>query len=713
MLTAQLFTAPPDAGGTLLADWTGMTLPDFSSNGHGFAAATVVIPVGVRESFRWFSQVTGWLVISHQTQTIWEGLAEEFDIDTDGTLTITAYGAYIALSDLPYTALWSSSRTSDWSSIENSALSSRQPGRYTMSQDNQIYIAPSNGEAFDLGAVGSQTFVIPNGSARQILAVSFDYSFTAPNTTWIASLSRFNAAYGFLSTVWSLSGNGATQTGTQTIAVAACDRLVFNLLFNRDATTLGTAIVDLTTSIAAAIALGVRTVTPASMVGISAGMWLTVDDDNIDTAIAAGVGAIGAQVVTPGSMVNIIVGSVLDIDDFSAETVTVTAVAATTFTATYAKTHGAGCTVRRNSPANEVVYVTATAATTFTATFVANHVAASRVRRAPLRRVKAASMTGIVRGGRLAIGGTTPEIVEVLEVTANSFVAEFTSPHASTDTVSWVWDGETDDINLKITNIRLKTTASATVGADEIIKALVTETTATNTGILSSSTALIQAPGVDLFNETYLDMYPADIIEYLLTYGDTAGNVWECAVWEGRRVQYQERGSRGRTWYFDPTPAVSRRLDRLMNSAYAVYTDAEGREVRSSTSTNATSVARFGGRTRRQAIPVDTTSATQATASRDVALGDSLTVGSVGDIPIDAIYDVVGNWWPPYFARAGDIFVARTLPVGVSASVDATRAFRSAAVAYSGSNPAQPLTVAAELRAPRFAAYEVQRANKR
>lgn len=64
------------------------------------------------------------------------------------------------------------------------------------------------------------------------------------------------------------------------------------------------------------------------------------------TSVAAAISA-GAQTVTPASMAAIAVGSVLGIDTgATAEQVVVTAVAATTFTATFAQAHAAGSLVR-------------------------------------------------------------------------------------------------------------------------------------------------------------------------------------------------------------------------------------------------------------------------------------------------------------------------------------------------------------------------------
>jgi hypothetical protein len=134
------------------------------------------------------------------------------------------------------------------------------------------------------------------------------------------------------------------------------------------------------TSIPAAVAAGVQTVTPASMTFIEVGSALSIDGGAnqetvtvtattattftaaftkahvagtgvsrlADTSISAAIAA-GTQIVTPGSMANIAVGTSLNIDTGSnQETVTVTATTATTFTATFTKGHGTGTWVAIN-----------------------------------------------------------------------------------------------------------------------------------------------------------------------------------------------------------------------------------------------------------------------------------------------------------------------------------------------------------------------------
>jgi hypothetical protein len=143
-----------------------------------------------------------------------------------------------------------------------------------------------------------------------------------------------------------------------------------------------------------------------------AGVW----EENASTSLTAPIGATGSQVATPGSMADIAVGSLLSIDqDANQETVTVTGVTATTFTATFSKTHAAGVGVQ--------VITTTSLTTAIVGT-------GSRV-------ATPGSMAGIVSGAVLSIDQDgNQENVTVTAVTATTFTAIFAQPHPAGAPVS-------------------------------------------------------------------------------------------------------------------------------------------------------------------------------------------------------------------------------------------------------------------------------------
>ena len=133
---------------------------------------------------------------------------------------------------------------------------------------------------------------------------------------------------------------------------------------------------------------------------------------NPGTSIAAAVGA-GAQTVTPGAMTFIFPGSLLAIGDptdaTKNETVKVSAVAATTFTATFANAHGAGASITRVAD-----------------TSVPAAIAAG------VQTVTPSAMNGIVTEASLTIDtGGSQETVTVSSAAATTFTATFGQTHAA------------------------------------------------------------------------------------------------------------------------------------------------------------------------------------------------------------------------------------------------------------------------------------------
>lgn len=214
--------------------------------------------------------------------------------------------------------------------------------------------------------------------------------------------------------------------------------------------------------------------------------------------------------------------------------------------------------------------------------------------------------------------------------------------------------------------------------ADEIVKDLVSVTNALNATQLSSSVTRIQSPAVDLFNESYEDKLPSDILTYLIGLGDnqTVPRMWEWAVWENRVLSFQPRGYAARTWYIDlSAPNIERTLNALANSVYATYQEAGGRVLRTAISADAPSIARYGV-TRRKMIAVSSTSATQAGVQVAAALADDKDPIPRASITTDAIFDQNGARWPLTAVRAGDTVVERNLPPTLSTAIDRVRTFR-------------------------------------
>jgi hypothetical protein len=218
--------------------------------------------------------------------------------------------------------------------------------------------------------------------------------------------------------------------------------------------------------------------------------------------------------------------------------------------------------------------------------------------------------------------------------------------------------------------------------ADEIAADMVGDVAATNSSQLSGSTALIASPGLDLTDEVYQDASMATVLDTLAGYGDAAGNAWEVGVTNDLLLYFRIQGGAGRTWYVDASDIdVDRTIQALSNSIYAVYQDASGVPQRSSASTDAASVSRYG-LTREQALNVSSTSATQAAAQVAAALADGKDPAPRAGVTFTAIYDASGARRLLFEPQGGDTIVIRNLPPSLATTIDQIRIFRIAHTSY-------------------------------
>lgn len=260
----------------------------------------------------------------------------------------------------------------------------------------------------------------------------------------------------------------------------------------------------------------------------------------------------------------------------------------------------------------------------------------------------------------------------------------------------YTWAGETGANYARITDIRVKGTASAAVYADEIMRDMLAYVGAVNSGQLSAETGLINSPALDLHDEIYEDAQPRDVFDRLALVGDGA-TVWEWGVWEQRRLRFGPRGTWGRTWYVDVAePEIERTLDALRNNVYTTYREARGDVLRTAAAANAFSIARYG-LTRTGMTNSSSTSATQAGAERDAALADTATPRPRVGLAVTTLYDAAGQRHPVFLLRANDTIVMRNLSPAMSTDIDRIRRFRVAEYEYDADSGEMRLTPEAPL----------------
>lgn len=309
-----------------LADWSTRVKSCHVRTGvHGFESCEAELELPFLEVFLYYQQLGPLkLKVSWGNFRVWEGRLEDPTqfAETKSGLKIVAFGAWVALSDAPYTALWSTATVSGWRPVlvtENAGMS---PDRYIFDTQNRLFISPIKnaaiGASTDVGALTDET---PDGGSRTIVGCSFDYDLLLP-VNWNAQLVTQLRDFTSRAQVWILAATGALQRGSINITFTGRDRLEFNI-FN-------------TAGVAAH-----PNENGANYLKITNLRLVTSTTNRINTTLGTNIAA-GTRIVTPGSMARIYVGQRLFISQGSVtvgESVVVTAITSTTFTAVFAFAH--------------------------------------------------------------------------------------------------------------------------------------------------------------------------------------------------------------------------------------------------------------------------------------------------------------------------------------------------------------------------------------
>lgn len=235
--------------------------------------------------------------------------------------------------------------------------------------------------------------------------------------------------------------------------------------------------------------------------------------------------------------------------------------------------------------------------------------------------------------------------------------------------------GETGTTRAELTNIRINGDNVATISSNGIVRNMIAFVRQSNANQASASTALINAPGIDLRNEIYEDQTPASILQRLALLGDNVGNVYEVGVKRDRQLYFRARGSAARRWHVDATGLdIQQSRELLANRVYARYQDAAGRTLRTANANNTVSQSRYG-LIRANAVDADTTDLSTANQIRDTALADSADPRPRAGLSFDRIYTAQGQTAPPWMIESGDLVTIRNLPSGLGADADRIRTF--------------------------------------
>ena len=244
-LSLFVLTAP---GGTLVLDATPyLTALTFETGEHGFASLRADARVPAAVAWQLYSHGPPlYLLVADGPKIAWEGRAEDIGLgqDRDGTqLTISGFGGWNALSDVPYTALWSDSGYDNWEATSRSGAATWEPSKYNMDTNGgRLSIAPKKnqtyGSSVSYGA-GVWTYQSPYSGSRQITVLSFDISQLMP-TGWTVEIGKASRDYSTLTPAYTLAATGSPQTVTsQTVTITSGDALYIALYYSGATTTYG------------------------------------------------------------------------------------------------------------------------------------------------------------------------------------------------------------------------------------------------------------------------------------------------------------------------------------------------------------------------------------------------------------------------------------------------------------------------------------------
>lgn len=291
--------------------------------------------------------------------------------------------------------------------------------------------------------------------------------------------------------------------------------------------------------------------------------------------------------------------------------------------------------------------------------------------------IMVASNASLTVGDRVQIGGTNAEPTTVLSKTStNQFNATINNNHSSGDSVTFVNLAETGKYFAKFTDVRVKSTTSSAVYADEVMRELVTQANTLNSAQISSVTGRIPALGtIDLKQYAYDTSSPDQIIDTLRSLVTTAGR-YRVRVDENQIVvlEWRDNGDALRSFYVHGTPELAASLEQLTTRIRPIYTDASG-NVTVGTVLQNTSAESLYGLARQRAVQYPTTSSTEAASWATADLADSDGINGYGEVAVERVY--AGRTpWPPDEVRPGYLLIMIDLPSDGGVTDVYNRAFR-------------------------------------
>lgn len=292
MLMLGLYDGPD---GAMLLDCTPYLMGAISigNDRHGFESLSATVEQRLIAAFRVYARTAlAWARLWWNGQIVWEGRVEDPSAwaGTGSGLRFTAFGAWRALSDIPYTALWSMSSVAQFRPTRSDEVSGRNTELYDFDTNNRVRIALKGGATYaNINDSGGMIYQKPDGGSRQIIGVMFDAVVTLP-TNWRLQINQWSTAYASVAATVVVTGGGGVTTINRFYTFSGCDYLEFVVYNNTGGVYTNTN----QTGLYKALITNVRLVTTTT--------------NKVDTTMTSAVVA-GSNVSVPvGSTANMYVG---------------------------------------------------------------------------------------------------------------------------------------------------------------------------------------------------------------------------------------------------------------------------------------------------------------------------------------------------------------------------------------------------------------------
>jgi len=211
---------------------------DYETTKRGFSYLTAFIPMLNDEARYWHNNLMlADVKLTNGVTIAFHGRIEDMRVLSNG-FEFTAYGYWRAYKDNLYSALWSTERYLDWTTMTDEDGAAYKPAKWNVDTSYRLYASPK--KDMDFGAATDRAGIyleIPNGSARNFKEIRFDYDVSL-RTNWKAELYSGDSLP--CSTLeWSVttSGSGSNQVETLSTARKYIELRVHNQTGGIDTTT--------------------------------------------------------------------------------------------------------------------------------------------------------------------------------------------------------------------------------------------------------------------------------------------------------------------------------------------------------------------------------------------------------------------------------------------------------------------------------------------